>query len=94
MNSDTITGTTSDLSGKLKEGLGNAIGDKSLQTEGAADQLSGTVQKTYGQAKDAVEDNIRPVIDYVRQFSKERPFTAAAVAGVLGIALINTLRGK
>ncbi|KQO09116.1 uncharacterized protein YjbJ (UPF0337 family) [Sphingomonas sp. PP-F2F-G114-C0414] len=94
MNSDTITGTTSDLGGKLKEGLGNAIGDKSLQTEGAADQLSGTVQKTYGQAKDAVEDNIRPVIDYVRQFSKERPFTAAAVAGVLGIALINTLRGK
>lgn len=94
MNSDTITGTTSDLGGKLKEGLGNAIGDKSLQTEGAADQLSGTVQKSYGQAKDAVEDNIRPVIDYVRQFSKERPFTAAAVAGVLGIALINTLRGK
>ncbi|KQS51433.1 MULTISPECIES: CsbD family protein [unclassified Sphingomonas] len=94
MNSDTITGTTSDLGGKLKEGLGNAIGDKSLQTEGAADQLSGTVQKTYGQAKDAVEENIRPVIDYVRQFSKERPFTAAAVAGVLGIALINTLRGK
>lgn len=94
MNSDTITGTTSDLGGKLKEGLGNAIGDKSLQTEGAADQLSGTVQKTYGQAKDAVEENVRPVIDYVRQFSKERPFTAAAVAGVLGIALINTLRGK
>ncbi len=94
MNSDTLTGTTSDLGGKLKEGLGNAIGDKSLQAEGSADQLSGTVQKTYGQAKDAVEENIRPVIDYVRQFSKERPFTAAAVAGVLGIALINTLRGK
>ncbi len=94
MNSDTLTGTTSDLGGKLKEGLGNAIGDKSLQSEGAADQLSGTVQKTYGQAKDAVEENVRPVIDYVRQFSKERPFAAAAVAGVLGIALINTLRGK
>ena len=38
--------------------------------------------------------NIRPLVDYVRQFSKERPFTAAAVAGVLGIAVINTLRGK
>ncbi|MGU3391194.1 CsbD family protein [Sphingomonas sp. M1A8_2b] len=94
MNSDTITGATTDLGGKLKEGLGKAVGDKSLQAEGTADQLGGTVQKTYGQAKDAVEEGIRPVIDYVRQFSKERPFTAAAVAGVLGIALINTLRGK
>ncbi|WP_342454730.1 CsbD family protein [Sphingomonas sp. H160509] len=70
------------------------MGDKSLQSEGAADQLTGTVQKTVGQAKDVVEENIRPLVDYVRQFSKERPFTAAALAGVLGIALINTLRGK
>ena len=94
MNTDTLAGTTSNIGGKLKESLGSAIGDKSLQSEGAADQVSGTVQKTVGQAKDAVEEGIRPVIDYVRQFSKERPFTAAAVAGVLGIALINTLRGK
>ncbi|MDD1450898.1 CsbD family protein [Sphingomonas sp. H160509] len=65
-----------------------------MQSEGAADQLTGTVQKTVGQAKDVVEENIRPLVDYVRQFSKERPFTAAALAGVLGIALINTLRGK
>ena len=94
MNTDTLSGAATDTSGKIKETLGGAIGDKSLQSEGAADQLSGTVQKTVGQAKDVVEENIRPLVDYVRQFSKERPFTAAAVAGVLGIALINTLRGK
>ena len=94
MNTDTLSGAATDVSGKVKETLGGAIGDKSLQSEGAADQLTGTVQKTVGQAKYVVEENIRPLVDYVRQFSKERPFTAAAVAGVLGIALINTLRGK
>ena len=94
MNSDTLTGATTNVGGKIKENLGSAIGDTSLQSEGAADQIRGTVQKTVGQARDAVEEGIRPVIDYVRQFSKERPFTAAAVAGVLGIAVINTLRGK
>ena len=94
MNTETLSGAATDVSGKVKETLGGAIGDKSLQSEGAVDQLTGTVQKTVGQAKDVVEENIRPLVDYVRQFSKERPFTAAAVAGVLGIAVINTLRGK
>lgn len=94
MNIDTLAGTANNANGKLKETLGGALGDKSLQGEGAADQLGGTIQKTVGQAKDVVEDNIRPLIDYVRQFAKERPFTAAAVAGVLGIAVFNTLRGK
>ncbi|KQM67675.1 general stress protein CsbD [Sphingomonas sp. Leaf17] len=94
MNTDTLSGTATNIGGKIKETLGAATGDQSLRSEGAADQLGGTVQKTVGQAKDAVEEGIRPVIDYVRQFSRERPFTAAAVAGVLGIAVINTLRGK
>ncbi len=94
MNTDTLNGAATNVGGKLKETLGGAIGDTSLKSEGAADQLGGTIQKTVGQAKDVVEDNIRPLLDYVRQFSKERPFATAAVAGVLGIAVINTLRGK
>ena len=94
MNTDTLAGAAPDLGGKAKEALGTATGYKAIKSEGVADQLGGTVQKTVGQAKDVVEDNIRPLVDYVRQVSKERPFTAAAVAGVLGIALINTLRGK
>lgn len=94
MNTDTLTGVATNVSGKVKETLGGAIGDKSLQSEGAADQLGGTIQKTVGQAKDVVEDNIRPLFDYIRQFSKERPFAATVVAGVLGIAVVNTLRGR
>ncbi|WP_294198848.1 CsbD family protein [uncultured Sphingomonas sp.] len=90
MNSDTLTGTTTDLGGKLKEGLGKAFGDDQLRAEGTADRVEGTVQKTFGDAKDGV----RPLIDQARRFVNERPFAAAAVGGVLGLALLNTLRGK
>ncbi len=94
MNTDTLTGSANDLGGKLKEGVGQAFGDKSLAAEGKADQLDGKIQKGLGEAKDVVEQNLRPVIDYARQFIRERPFTAATLGGVLGIAVINSLRGK
>lgn len=94
MNTDTLTGAATDLGGKLKEGLGAATGDKTLREEGKADQLGGKVQQRYGEAKDTIEDTLRPVIDQVRQFVRDRPFAAAALGGVLGIAVINTLRGK
>lgn len=94
MNSDIIEGSADKFGGKIKETIGGAIADKSLQAEGVADQASGSIQKAVGDAIDAVEQGIRPLIENMRQFSRERPFTAAAVAGVLGIALINTLRGK
>lgn len=94
MNTDTLTGAATDVGGKLKEGLGAATGDKTLREEGKADQLGGKVQQRYGEAKDTIEDTLRPVIDQVRQFVRDRPFAAAALGGVLGIAVINTLRGK
>lgn len=94
MNTDTLTGAATDIGGKLKEGLGAATGDESLRGEGKADQLGGKAQQTLGEARDIVEDTVRPLIDYARQFIRERPFASAAVGGVIGIALINTLRGK
>lgn len=94
MNSDTLTGTANTLGGHIKEGVGAALGDKQIEAEGRADQATGTIQQTIGDARDAVEDTIRPMVDYARQFMRERPFTAAALGGVLGIAIINTLRGK
>lgn len=90
MNSDTLTGTTTDMGGKLKEGLGKAFGDDRLRAEGTADRAEGTVQKTFGEAKDSV----RPLLDQARSFVNERPWAAAAVGGVLGLAILNTLRGK
>ncbi|MGR6330254.1 CsbD family protein [Sphingomonas sp. XXL09] len=94
MNLDSIAGQATDLGGKIKEGLGSATGDTTLKAEGKADQATGTARQAYGDAKDMVEGTIRPVVDYARQFIHERPFTAAALGGVLGIAVLNTLRGK
>jgi hypothetical protein len=37
---------------------------------------------------------ISPLVDKAKAFAKSRPFASAALVGVLGIALINTLRGK
>ena len=72
-------GAGRDLKGKVKETIGDATGDPALQQEGLADQLAGKSQKLLGAAKD---------------FARERPFAAATLAGVVGVALLNTLRGR
>ncbi|WP_294327069.1 CsbD family protein [uncultured Sphingomonas sp.] len=94
MNIDTLNGAATDLGGKLKEGIGAATGNEKLRGQGKADQLGGKVQQYYGDAKDAVETTVRPLIDQARQFARERPFLAATLAGVAAIAVVNTLRGE
>ena len=94
MNSDTLGGEGRDLGGKVKETAGNLTGDSALQGEGLTDQVTGKLQKALGNARDAVSDGAGPLADRVRSFARERPWAAATVAGVLGVALINTLRGK
>lgn len=79
MNQDQIAGETKNLTGQVKEGFGKLTGEGSTEAAGVADQLSGTVQKGVGDA---------------RSFAKKRPYAAAALVGVIGLALLNTLRGK
>ena len=79
MNSDTLQGQATNVGGQIKEVAGKAIGDEQLAGSGIADQWSGTVQNAVGKARD---------------FARERPFAAAALAGVVGLAVLNTLRGK
>ena len=94
MNSDTLSGEGRDLGGKIKETAGDVTGDNSLQGQGLADQISGKATKVVGAAKDALAGGPGPIVDQVKGFAKDRPFAFAAVAGVLGVALLNTLRGK
>lgn len=98
MNTDTLTGTATELGGRVKEGLGAALGDTKLEGEGKADRLGGTAQKTVGQAKSAIgralDGDIDGLIDAVRGFARERPFLAAALGGVIALAVVNTLRGR
>ncbi|HEX8484581.1 CsbD family protein [Sphingomonas sp.] len=90
MNSDTLGGGGRDLGGSIKEGAGAATGNESLRAEGVTDQLSGQVQKGYGVARDSVA----PLASKAKQFARDRPYAAAALAGVVGLAILNTLRGR
>ena len=94
MNTDTIDGAATNLGGKVKQGIGTAMGDKTMQAEGKGEQLSGKTQKAFGDARTSIDQTVRPLIDQARQFVRDRPYASAALGGVLGIALLNTLRGK
>lgn len=45
-----------------------------------------------GSIKNALGNN--QAVTKATQFAKQRPWATAALAGVVGVALLNTLRGK
>jgi hypothetical protein len=65
---------------------------------GSDNSLKGTDMSaettTTANATDALGKNAQPLIDKAKSFAKARPFATATLAGVLGIAFLNTLRGK
>lgn len=79
MNIDTIVGEGTQTKGDFKKGFGEVTGDSKLQQDGAVDQLSGSLRKGLGQ---------------VRDFAKKNPAATYTAAGIFGLALLNTLRGK
>jgi len=59
MNRDTIEGDWNVMKGKIKEKWGKLTDDDLDQIEGRRDQLAGHIQKRYGLAKDAVDNEIK-----------------------------------
>ena len=51
-----VEGKLDQAGGKVKEGVGNATGDESLEREGRTDQAKGDVKEGVGKAKDAIKD--------------------------------------
>lgn len=98
MNQDTATGTANDVAGKVKETAGSVTGDRSLQAGGIVDQVKGAIQKTIGGVAGdntpGVGGGVNDTVGKARQFAKDRPWATAAAAGVIGLAILNTLRGK
>ena len=90
MNDDQVQGEVKDVVGKVEETAGDMTGDGELQRKGLLDQLAGKLQKLFG----TVTEEAQPAADKVKKFAKERPVASAAVAGVIGLALLNTLRGR
>lgn len=87
---DYATGATNSTVGSVKETVGAATGDRSLQAGGVVDQIKGAVQKGLAPGVDGQPE----VVGKAKQFAKDRPWAAAALVGVVGMAVLNTLRGK
>lgn len=79
MEATTLKGDGQVLGGGVKEAAGTLTGDQATVNAGRADQLTGRANQAIGAAKG---------------FAKDRPFAAAALAGVVGLAILNTLRGR
>lgn len=88
MNSDTLEGHTRDLGGRVKETTGVLTGDERLRSEGVADQVGGNTQKAIGSLRDAVA----PLTNQARDLARKQPLATAALVGVIGIGLLNSLR--
>lgn len=93
MNSTSLEGDGQKLGGNVKETAGKAIGDQSLQGEGVADQVVGGAKQAAGALSDAIA-NPGPLVDKAKTFARERPWATAALLGTIGLAVINTLRGR
>ncbi len=59
MNKDQVKGSAKDLAGKVQEGVGRAIDSKDQQMKGLGKQVEGTVQKNFGDLKEAVKDSTK-----------------------------------
>jgi uncharacterized protein YjbJ (UPF0337 family) len=96
MNEDTLKGTGKDIAGKIEETAGDVTSDNSLKADGIADQLGGKVRKVIGSVKNVLGGDVAvdSTVDRIKLFAREKPFATAAAIGVVGIALINTLRSR
>ena len=56
MNNSTAAGVFNETKGKLKQAVGETFNDQSMANEGAADQVKGHVQQTWGSVKDTAHD--------------------------------------
>src|SRR5262249_456723 len=91
MNEDRIIGTARNLGGQAQEGFGRVTGDTRTQAEGIVNQVTGTAQELYGQAKDSpaaaprrLRRGATDAEDHVRQTIEKRPYTTALLALCIG----------
>lgn len=54
MDHDRAEGSMKNIKGRVKEGVGKAIGDSKLETEGKMDKAEGRIQNSIGGMKDSL----------------------------------------
>lgn len=57
MDDDRVEGGMKKMKGRMKEGLGKALGDSKMETDGKMDKTEGKIQNTVGGMKDALRKN-------------------------------------
>jgi uncharacterized protein YjbJ (UPF0337 family) len=60
---DQIKGYANEAAGKIKQGVGKAVGNDRLRAKGTAQEVKGDAQKAKGKAKGAVKDVADKVAD-------------------------------
>ena len=64
---DKIKGYANEAAGKVKQGVGKAVGNDRLRAKGVAQEIKGDAQKAMGKAKGAVKDAADTVADKARR---------------------------
>ena len=83
MDENTAEGAVTEGVGKLKDAAGGLTGDTSLQGEGKVDQLTGKVQREFGDTLDDAQDQLEGIVSTIR----DRPLIAVGVAAGVGFVL-------
>lgn len=60
---DKIKGVANQAGGKIKEKVGEAVGNKKMQGEGMAQQVKGKAQQKIGEAKSSIKDAADDIAD-------------------------------
>jgi uncharacterized protein YjbJ (UPF0337 family) len=59
MNKDQVQGRVEEAKGKIKEVTGRTVGNPDLEDRGTIQKVGGTVQKTFGDVKQDVKDELK-----------------------------------
>lgn len=59
MNKDQVKGRANTVTGKIKEAVGKATGDKDQEAKGTAEKVGGKVRSTYGDVKSDIKKSTR-----------------------------------
>lgn len=64
---DKVTGVANQVGGKIKEGVGKAIGNEQMEVEGKVQQVKGKAQQKVGEAKSAIKDAAEDAADAINR---------------------------
>jgi uncharacterized protein YjbJ (UPF0337 family) len=62
-STDKAAGMANEAAGKIKQGVGKAVGSEKLHGEGAGQEAKGDAQQLKGVAKNAIKNGINKVAD-------------------------------